>query len=250
MHVLLTNDDGVDAPWLSALAGGFKRAGHATSVLAPASDQSGMSGALQPLPIGGETRIALQPAPHVTADRAWGAERASPSVCVLLGLGGALDTPVDLVVSGPNYGWNIGRDVWRSGTAWAAITAWGMGLPALAVSGAPAAYLQSDLDALVDCTVGLAEELVAKPAPDLWNLNFPASPAEDWKPPEWTGLAPAERLTQSEVSVMTEGSNGQRTLRVSQQRGIEVPATPGSDSERVRSGGISLSQLRPLDAAG
>ena len=248
MRVLLTNDDGVAAPWLSALAGAFGRAGHATTVLAPATDQSGTSGALQPIPIGGEVDIALRPAPAVAADRAWGAERATPSVCVLVGLGGALDEPVDLVVSGPNFGWNIGRDVWRSGTVWAAITAWGMGCPALAVSGAPVTYADVDLRALVDRVVAFGEELAAAPTPEVWNLNFPASPAAEWNPPEWTGIAPAERMTDSVISVVGDDGDGGRTVRVRQRRDVEVPATPGSDAERVRSGGIALSRLRPLDA--
>jgi len=248
VHVLLTNDDGIDAPWLGVLAAGLRDAGHDTTVLAPSSDQSGVSGALKPLPMGGEVDLALRAAPAVAVDRAWAVEGATPTICVLLGLGGAVDEPVDVVVSGPNFGWNIGRDVWRSGTAWAAITAWGMGVPALAVSGAPEAYEPDDLAALVGHTVETAEKLTSQPEAEVWNLNVPAPPAASWQPAAWTSLSPGERMTASQISVVERNGDGSATVRLGLHRGMIVPPAAGSDAERVYAGGVALSRLRPLDS--
>lgn len=248
MRVLVTNDDGIDSPWLHALAEAFTTDGHLVTVLAPASNCSGMSGALAPMPVAGEIDIELHQAPEVAAEEAWAARDCSPSVCVLLGLGGFVDHDFDLVVSGINHGWNIGRDIWRSGTAWAAITAWGMGLPALAVSAAITPYPQHDRQDAVIRTVRVAKRLADAPEPELWNLNFPTPPSRQWAEETFVPLARNERLSASDLVIVRRPDEGEALVRMRQEPGLQVVGTPGTDADVVQRGGVTLSRLRPIDA--
>jgi len=119
-HVLLTNDDGIDAPGLATLYEELTGVAKVT-VVAPAENQSGV----------GRTRT------HRTTreDHPWGhAITGTPADCVAYGLGG-LDAEFDLVVSGCNHGPNAGNYVvGRSGTVGACIEAAFLDTPGIAVS--------------------------------------------------------------------------------------------------------------------
>jgi 5'-nucleotidase len=126
MHILVTNDDGVQAPGLLALAQAMKEFGKVT-ILAPDRNWSGAGHVKtldRPLRVG-ETRIA-DGTPALMSDGA-------PSDCVALALLG-LVKDVDLVVSGINPYSNIGYDVTYSGTVTAAMEAVIAGVPGLAFS--------------------------------------------------------------------------------------------------------------------
>ncbi len=127
MHILLTNDDGVEAPGLLALAQSLGPLG-ALSVLAPDHNWSA-SGHVKtlhrPLRVW-EVRLS-DGTPARTTDGA-------PSDCVALALLGIVESPVDLVVSGINPHANVGHDVTYSGTVTAAMEAAISGIPAMAVS--------------------------------------------------------------------------------------------------------------------
>ena len=127
MHILVTNDDGVTAPGLLALAQEMRKLGKVT-VLAPDRNWSA-SGHVKtmerPLRVR-ETKLA-DGSPALTTDGA-------PSDCVALALLGVVQEKVDLVVSGINYGENLGTCVTASGTVGAALQAAELGVPGLAVS--------------------------------------------------------------------------------------------------------------------
>ncbi|HXF84865.1 MAG TPA: 5'/3'-nucleotidase SurE [Anaerolineales bacterium] len=126
MHILVTNDDGVQAPGLLALAQAMRRLGRVT-VFAPDRNWSA-SGHVKTLdrPIRvSETMLA----DGTTAFMSDGA----PSDCVALPLLGFVDH-VDLVVSGINPYSNIGHDVTYSGTVTAAMEAVISGVPGIAFS--------------------------------------------------------------------------------------------------------------------
>jgi 5'-nucleotidase len=119
-HLLLTNDDGIDAPGIAALYEELTRIADVT-VVAPADNQSGV----------GRTRS------HAVTreEHPWGyALGGTPADCVAYGLRG-LEREVDLVVSGTNDGPNAGNYVvGRSGTVGAGIEAAFLDTPAVAVS--------------------------------------------------------------------------------------------------------------------
>lgn len=127
MHILVTNDDGVTAPGLLALAREMRYLGD-ISVLAPDRNWSA-SGHVKTMhrPLRVKETSLLDGTPAFASDGA-------PSDCVALALLGFLEEKVDLVVSGINPHANIGHDVTYSGTVTAAMEAVIGGVPGVAFS--------------------------------------------------------------------------------------------------------------------
>ena len=116
MHILVTNDDGINAPGLLALAKEMRSFGQ-VSVLAPDHNWSA-SGHVKTMhrPLRVKETLLSDGSPAWTSDGA-------PSDCVALGLLGYIPEKIDLVVSGINPNANIGHDVTYSGTVTAAMEA-------------------------------------------------------------------------------------------------------------------------------
>lgn len=127
VQILVTNDDGVAAPGLVALASEMRTLGQ-VNVIAPDHNWSA-SGHVKtmhrPLRVKATTLIDGSPA--------WASDGA-PSDCVALGLLGFIKEKIDLVVSGINPNANIGHDVTYSGTVTAAMEAAIGGVPGIAFS--------------------------------------------------------------------------------------------------------------------
>jgi len=126
-HILVTNDDGVLAPGLLALAQEMRTLGR-VSILAPDRNWSG----------GGHVKTfdrALRVKQFRLADGSIGyGSDGAPSDCVALATLGYFKEPIDLVVSGINVGANLGHDVTYSGTVTAAMEAVIANVPGIAVS--------------------------------------------------------------------------------------------------------------------
>jgi 5'-nucleotidase len=116
MHILVTNDDGINAPGLLALAKEMKSLGQ-VSVLAPDHNWSA-SGHVKTMHRPLRVKETVLP----DGSQAWASDGA-PSDCVALGLLGFITEKIDLVVSGINPNANIGHDVTYSGTVTAAMEA-------------------------------------------------------------------------------------------------------------------------------
>ena len=127
MHILVTNDDGVTAPGLLALAQEMRQFG-TVSIVAPDHDWSG----------GGHVKTLNRPLRVRRVKLADGSEAltsdGAPSDCVALALMGLLKDKVDLVVSGVNTAANLGHDVTYSGTVTAVMEGIIWGVPGVAVS--------------------------------------------------------------------------------------------------------------------
>ena len=126
MHILVTNDDGVQAPGLLSLAQAMRQIGQVT-VFAPDRNWSA-SGHVKTL----ERPIRVTETMLADGTAAYMSDGA-PSDCVALPLLGYVDK-VDLVVSGINPFSNIGHDVTYSGTVTAAMEAVIAGVPGIAFS--------------------------------------------------------------------------------------------------------------------
>jgi 5'-nucleotidase len=126
-QILVTNDDGVLAPGLAALAEAMAALGTVT-VVAPSKNWSA-SGHVKTM----HKPLRLQEATLSDGRPAWACSGA-PSDCVALALMGALKQDFDLVVSGINPHANMGQDVTYSGTVTAAMEAALMNRPGIAVS--------------------------------------------------------------------------------------------------------------------
>jgi 5'-nucleotidase len=127
MHILVTNDDGVTARGLLALAQEMRKLGE-VSVVAPDHNWSA-SGHVKTMhrPLRVMHTTLADGTPALATDGA-------PSDCVALALLGLLAEPVDLVMSGINPYANIGHDITYSGTVTAAMEAVIGGVPGIAVS--------------------------------------------------------------------------------------------------------------------
>ena len=122
MRILLTNDDGIDAPGIQAMKQALASLGEVI-MIAPETVQSATSHAV------------TFHRPIRVVERAGGlAVSGRPADCVKLGLHQLIDGPVDLVVSGMNCGANVGINVLYSGTVGAAREATFSGVPGIAVS--------------------------------------------------------------------------------------------------------------------
>lgn len=126
-NILVTNDDGVLAPGLLALAQEMRKLGKVT-ILAPDRNWSG-SGHVKTL----DRALRVREFHLEDGSQAFGSDGA-PSDCVALATLGYFKEKFDLVVSGINAGANLGHDVTYSGTVTAAMEAVIAGLPGVAVS--------------------------------------------------------------------------------------------------------------------
>lgn len=172
LHILITNDDGVDAPGLLALQKALREVGEVT-VFAPDHNWSAA----------GHTRTMHKPLRVSQTTLLDGTlaytTTGAPSDCVALVLLGILDHQPDLVVSGINQGANVGHDITYSGTLAAAMEAVIFGIPALAVS------LDSYQSKDCACAARFATRLVklvlerGLPPDTFLNVNVPAVPQDE-----------------------------------------------------------------------
>lgn len=124
LDILLTNDDGYQAPGIEALHAALSAAGHHVTMVAPRDNQSGAS-----------WRISTGPLKYAEESPGVWAVDGSPADAVAVGLRVIRgDRKPDLVVSGANFGQNVGATANVSGTVGAALMAEYLGVPAIAVS--------------------------------------------------------------------------------------------------------------------
>jgi 5'-nucleotidase len=175
MKILLTNDDGIDAPGLAALHTAARDLAETVTV-APAAHVSGCSHQVtthQPLRIAarGEARFAVD---------------GTPADCVRVALH-SLAPDVTWVLAGINAGANLGADVYISGTVAAVREAVLHGRPGIAVSHYTKRNLPVDWDLAARWLTPILRDLVGQPwtPGTLWNINLPhlepatASPEPD-----------------------------------------------------------------------
>lgn len=173
MHILVTNDDGVNAPGLLALAQEMRRLGE-VSMLAPDRNWSG----------GGHVKTLGRPLRVLPVRLADGSEAyasdGAPSDCVALATLGFFKKKVDLVVSGINPQPNLGHDVTYSGTVTAAMEAVIWGIPGLAFSLASEKDHLAALDYFPAARLArqITERVLVRELPRgmLLNVNFPYLP--------------------------------------------------------------------------
>src|SRR5690606_11233675 len=180
MRILITNDDGINAPGLeilTAIAGEIAGPDGEVWTVAPAFEQSGVAHCISYT----HPMMILKPGP-----RRYAAE-GSPADCVLAGLYDVFrgDRP-DLVLSGVNRGNNAAENVLYSGTVGGAMEAALQGLPAIALSqfmGPLTEDLETPFEAARDHGVAVVRALLDKGLWDrgdyrlFYNVNFPPVPA-------------------------------------------------------------------------
>lgn len=163
MHILLTNDDGILAPGLFALYDHLIEFAKVT-VVAPQAERSGASHSITLKPIHCEWTSV-----HNKFEGF--AVTGSPADCVKLAVRELISDPVDMVVSGMNFGANVGVNICYSGTVAAALEAGFYGIPSFALS---AAY-EDDLDfaRAAEYAVHVFKQLLPPRAGEVININVP-----------------------------------------------------------------------------
>ncbi|MBG9387323.1 5'/3'-nucleotidase SurE [Caenimonas aquaedulcis] len=173
MKILLSNDDGYQAPGLVALYEAIKDLGD-VEVVAPEHNNSAKSNALtlhSPLYV------------HQGAN-GFRYVNGTPADCVHVALTGLLGYRPDIVVSGINNGANMGDDTIYSGTVGAAMEGYLFGIPAIAFSQTEKGW--AHVDAAARKARDLVQQVIAddNAAGKLWllNVNIPNRPYEELKP--------------------------------------------------------------------
>jgi 5'-nucleotidase len=187
MTILVTNDDGVEAPGLHALAASLTAAGHEVIVAAPIGDRSGSGAAIGNLQPGGDIRAERWELPDLPDVVAYGVD-GPPALAVMAGRLGAFGSVPDLIASGINPGNNTGRATLHSGTVGAALTASNFGCSAIAVS-----IGWSDephWETAGAHAVAAVEWIAGAPPKTVVNLNVPDLPLDQVKGVRWAELAP------------------------------------------------------------
>jgi 5'-nucleotidase len=225
MRLLLTNDDGIEAPGLKALEEAARRLGEVL-VAAPAAPQSGCGHRV--------TTSAPLRVQRLAADRL--AVFGTPADCVRLAVFGLLG-PFDWVLSGVNAGGNLGADVYHSGTVAAVREAAFHGLPGVALSQYRRPGLADDWDAVCRRAFAVLNRLLAEPpTPGVyWNVNFPHLPPDADEPESVD--CPLELLPLP-LSYRTE-DDGHRYNGDYHRR----PRRPGSDVDVCFGGRIAVTRM-------
>jgi 5'-nucleotidase len=169
-RILISNDDGVHAPGIRALAKALKSLAEVT-VMAPVTEQSAASHAL----------TLHHPIRVKEISQGVYAVEGTPTDCVLLAVHECMDHPPDLVVSGVNQGPNMGEDIIYSGTVAAAMEGAILGIPSVAVSLASREY--DDFESAARVARQLAKTLLDKTLPErfLINVNVPPLPSSEMR---------------------------------------------------------------------
>jgi 5'-nucleotidase len=124
VHILISNDDGYQAPGIQVLAAALKNQHHKVTIVAPRENNSGCG-----------MNISLRRSISVekVAENYFVVD-GTPVDCVYIGLNNLIDEPVDLVISGINNGPNLADDILYSGTFAAAMEARRMAMPSISLS--------------------------------------------------------------------------------------------------------------------
>lgn len=175
MNILLTNDDGYDAPGILALFEALK-SGHNVTLIAPDREKSAVGHGItlnEPL--------RIQPVRTKTEDKVY-AISGTPADCIKLGLFEICGTRPDLVISGINPGSNTGVNINYSGTVAAAREAAFNGITSLAVS-IYRSKKRLDFNGIAKIAVEVAERIpeCKLPLGTFLNMNAPSIPVDQIK---------------------------------------------------------------------
>lgn len=243
MRVLVTNDDGIDAPGLHALAAALDADGHDVLVVAPGTDHSGYGAAIGDL--GRQSDLHTTPATipgaaHIAAFSLAG----PPALCVMVARLGGFGDPPELVASGINPGNNTGRAVLHSGTVGAALTGANLGISGLAVSvGADAETDGTNaFDAAAEVAAASVAWLITAPPKTVLNVNVPAGPLAAVRGSRWASLAPFGTVR---AALRQGGDDGVLELALVES-GVELP--PDSDTALVTAGYVAVTCITSIRA--
>ncbi|KDA05956.1 5'-nucleotidase [Microbacterium sp. CH12i] len=236
-RVLVTNDDGIDAPGLHALARTLRGRGLEIVIAAPAAQSSGSSASIMADEKSGRITIERRTLPGLD-DVPTFAVHGGPGLIALLAAHGAFGERTDVVASGVNHGANVGRAILHSGTVGAALTgglngAWGMAV-SLDVGLSPSSFLWDEAS---DAAADLLPVLIQHPRGTVINVNVP-------------NLTPVRGSIEAKLAPFgivqtTLTERDEHTVRLAVE---DLPHTPepGTDAAYLAEGWITVSGIDPV----
>ena len=234
MKILVTNDDGVNAPGLWKVAGALKDLGD-VMVSAPDRDQSGIGTSMTLLDVVKAREVA---SPPIQGVRTFAIE-GTPADCVILATEALSPSPFDIVVSGINEGSNLGLDMLTSGTVGAAFQGYFRGIHSIAISVASLTNVQFDAAAYAARSIVKTIAAGDIDPPLFLNVNLPNSAPNLIKGADITRLG--HRLYLENVE---RGSNGRRThYWIKHNRLVNHAAAEDTDIWAVRNSRIAITPL-------
>jgi len=232
-RILVTNDDGIAAPGIAALATALREIGEVV-VVAPKTDQSGKAHS---------TSIFMTGVPSVAPVTHDGgvfghAVDGTPADCVLLAIYWLqADRKFDVVVSGVNYGANLGTSSLYSGTVGATVEASLAGVPAIAVS---QDHRLSDFTRSATIAAGIVERVLQDGlAPYTFlNVNIPGGELKGVK------VAPMGNSNQTldRFEPMGSATDGSTGLKLKLKR--ETTFMPETDTAFYMDGYVTITPLQ------
>ena len=244
MRILVTNDDGINAPGLVVLRAIAKAvAGPDGQVwtVAPAHEQSGTAHCIS----------YTNPALIVQHSERCFSVEGYPADCVLAGIHQVLKSaPPDLILSGVNRGNNSAENALYSGTLGAALEGALQGVRSVALSqylGPKNRDLENPFEASAAHGADLVRKLCQQPVPPsedyplFYNVNFPPLPALDVR---GTKVTPQGRRRNSKFSVSKYISASKRQFLFAQIGDQQVPTAPGTDAAENLNGYITVTPMR------
>lgn len=244
MRILITNDDGINAPGLKvlhAIATDLSGPSGEVWTVAPAFEQSGVGHCISYT----HPMMVAQ-----MSERSFAAE-GSPADCVLAGLHDVMkDAPPDLVLSGVNRGNNSAENTLYSGTIGGAMEAALQGMPAIALSqyyGPRNAQADDPFEAAAQLGAEVVRRILAHTPEEsggyrlFYNVNFPPVPAADVQ-----GVRLATQGFRDGVGFSTEPHNSPSGRRFLWIKGGDQhrPTAEGSDAQLNLQGYVSVTPMR------
>jgi len=235
-RILISNDDGVHAPGIAALAQTLQAIGDVT-IVAPAENFSGA----------GHSIVTTAPVFREDLTLPNGLKAigltATPASTVDIALRNIMATPPDLVVTGINRGYNLGLSIYVSGTNGAAREAAFRGIPAIATSLETAASPQ-ELGSAAEEVLGVARRVKQHGMPkySFLNVNIPTRPAGGYKGYMVTTAANVKGGMESFAEVKRPATN--QTVYWDVYTPENAPAPQGTDIWAVSNGYVSVTPLK------
>ncbi|MDX2256430.1 MAG: 5'/3'-nucleotidase SurE [Pseudanabaenaceae cyanobacterium bins.39] len=236
MHILISNDDGIYAPGVRALAEALRDTQHQITVVCPDRERSATGHALtlqEPLRVDHITGI------YPDNIKAWACS-GTPSDTVKLALDALLDERPDLVLSGINRGANLGTDVLYSGTVSAAMEGVLEGIPSIALS--LTSFTHTDFSAAANFAKKMVKAIAHNPIKEamLLNINIPAIAESDICGTVVTKLGIRRYKDLFEKRVDPRGKTYYWLSGVV----VEEEAEPNTDIQAIRDNYITITPLK------
>jgi 5'-nucleotidase len=229
VHILLSNDDGYNAPGLVALQEAIAQIAQVT-IVAPDRNRSGASNSLT---------LHRPVRCHRMAEQVYATD-GTPTDCVHIALTALLDHPPDMVVSGVNAGANLGDDVIYSGTVAAAMEGRFLGLPAMAVS--LASHTPTHFATAARVAQTLVKRLQAEPLPadTILNVNVPDLP---WEQLQGYATSRLSRRHRTAPVIADQDPRGLPIYWIGPVANMDE-ADPDTDSHAVNHGLVSVTPVQ------